>query len=80
MVRNEYPSLDRAIALLDKSPSVAFSRDFSVMRDPVISDLIFLYHKGSKVGIFMKNEIALGAKFNCLKESLTEMKLKVGVR
>jgi hypothetical protein len=80
MVHNRYPSIDEAIRGLAKSPAVAFHREFCVMKDEVIPDLIYLYHKGQKVGMYSKGEkkVQLGNKFNCLKESLEELKLKVG--
>jgi hypothetical protein len=77
MVKGDYPSFDRALALLDKSRSVAFSRNFALVKDEVIPALIYLYHKGTKVGMFNGREMCLGINFNCLKESLNEMKLKV---
>lgn len=79
MIKGIYPTFDRALASLDKAPSVAFSYEFALMKDEVIPDLIYLYHKGNKVGYFSKNEVLLGQKFKCLKESLQEMQVKVGV-
>jgi len=81
MVKGNYPSFDQAVRALDKELSVAFTRDFCLMKDDVIADLIFLYHKGSKVGMYTRNgkEVMLGKKFNCLRESLQEQQLKVGV-
>lgn len=81
MVANEYPNLNAAIRSLDKVPSVAFTRDFAVMRDEVVPNLIYLYHKGKKVGMYTPQvkEVSLGNKFNCLKESIEEMRIKVGV-
>lgn len=78
MVNNNYPSFDRALAALDKVPSVAFHREFSLMKDEVLPDLVFLFHKGVKVGWYNKDGISLGAKFKCLKESLQE--IRVGAR
>jgi hypothetical protein len=80
MVHNRYPSLDEAVKELAKCPSVAFHREFAVMKDEVIPDLVYLYHKGQKVGMYSKgeNKVCLGNKFNCLKESLEELKLRVG--
>lgn len=79
MIKGVYPSFDRALVALNQCPSVAFSYEFSLMKDDVIPDLIYLYHKGNKVGYFSKNEVLLGQKFKCLKESLQEMQVKVGV-
>lgn len=79
MVANDYPSFEVAMRNLDKVPAVAFCREFSLVKDEVIPDLIYLYHKGSKVGYYSKNETILGKKFVCLKESLEEMRIKVGV-
>jgi hypothetical protein len=78
MVANEYPSFNKALAGLDRVRAVAFHRDFCLVRDEAIPQLIYLYHKGEKVGMHNKGEIALGPKFTCLKESLGEMQLKVG--
>lgn len=80
MVANDYPSFDRAVRGLDKIPSIAFHRDFCLVKDAVIPQLVFLYYKGTKVGMHstISGEITLGAKFTCLKESLDEMLLKVG--
>lgn len=80
MIAGIYPSFDRALKLLEKAPAVAFSREFALSKDEVIPDLIFLYHKAKKVGYFAKDEAVLGANFKCLKESLEECKIKVGVR
>ena len=81
MVAGNYPTFEEAIRSLDKATSVAFNRNYCVMRDEVIPGLIFLYHKGTKVGMYTAetDRVKLGTKFNCLKESLEEMKLKVGV-
>lgn len=80
MIANQYPSFDRAVTLLSKCQSVAFHRDFALMKDSVIPELIFLYHKGEKVGAYMNGAAMLGKKFTCLKESLQEMKVAVGAR
>lgn len=78
MVENNYPSFDVALKSLDKIASVAFNRDFALAKDPVIPDLVFLYHKGEKVGMIAPKtrEVTLGDKFKCLKESLQEIELK----
>lgn len=80
MVSGDYPTFDQAVRGLAKVPSVAFSRYFCLVKDEVIADLVYLYHKGMKVGMFNKGtgELCLGEKFRCLKESLTELGLKVG--
>lgn len=79
MVGNIYPTFEQAVKALDKSPAVAFHRDFCLVKDEVVPALIWLYYKGNKVGMINKGETTLGPKFNCLKESLQEMHLKVGV-
>jgi hypothetical protein len=78
MIGNIYPSFDLALRSLEQVPSVAFCRDFSLVKDEVVPELVYLYHKGAKVGFFSKSEITLGKKFACLKESLQEMHVKVG--
>lgn len=79
MVAGDYPSFDKAVELLDKCPAVAFSRDYCLVKDEVLPGLVYLYHKNAKVGMYAKGDVSLGNKFACLKESLEEMKLKVGV-
>jgi hypothetical protein len=76
MINNDYPSFDRAKALLGKIPSVAFCRDYSLMKDEVLPELMFLYHKGQKVGFVNETGVTLGEKFKCLKESLSEVKVR----
>lgn len=78
MVAGKYPSFEDAWRCLDKVSSVAFSRDFCLVKDEIIPELIYLYYKGEKVGLAGKTCVNLGGKFNCLKESLEEMKLTVG--
>lgn len=78
MVANDYPSFERALVSLNKVNAVAFHRDFCLVKDEAIPQLVYLYHKGVKVGMHSKGEIALGPKFTCLKESLDEMQLRVG--
>jgi hypothetical protein len=79
MVTGDYPSFTQALELVAKVPSVAFHRDYALVRDEVIPKLFYVYYKGAKVGMFNKDEVYLGDKFSCLKESLMEMRLKVGV-
>jgi hypothetical protein len=81
MIKGEYPSFDQAMKALDKSPAVAFDREFCLVKDDCFPELItYLYHKGVKVGMFNKNDgLSLGKKFTCLKEQLGEMKIKVGL-
>lgn len=81
MVIGDYPSFDEAMRGLEKSPAVAFDRDFCLVKDDCFPELItYLYHKGAKVGMFQKGDgITLGKKFRCLKEQLGEMKIKVGL-
>ena len=78
MVAGKYPTLDQALACLKKVASIAFDRDFCLVRDEVIPDLIYLYYKGDKVGMYSRDEIKLGDKFKCLKEKMNELQLKVG--
>lgn len=77
MIMGDYPSFERAKGLIGKSPSVAFCRDFSLMKDEVLPELIFLYHKGAKVGYVSETGVTLGEKFKCLRESLAEQKVRV---
>jgi hypothetical protein len=81
MVAGRYPSFKEALEGLAKVPAVAFSTEFCLVKDPVIDNLVFLFRKGSKVGMYARNsgEVTLGKKFVCLKESLQELGLKVGV-
>jgi hypothetical protein len=79
MINNVYPTLTQAIKALEKSPGVAFSRDFCLVRDEVLTDLIYIYHKGEKVGLLQRDDgsVRLAAKFRCLKEALEELKITV---
>lgn len=77
MIRGDYPSFANAVRALAKAPSVAFSRDFCVMKDEILEELFHLYHKGKKVGVSLNGRITLGKNFLCLKESLEELGLKV---
>ena len=81
MIANDYPSFDQAVRSLDKLSAVAFHREFCLVKDAVIQGLIYLYHKAKKVGMYTKNngEIGLGKQFACLKETLQEQRIKVGV-
>lgn len=81
MAAGHYPTFDQAVKGLEKTMAVAFNREFCLVKDEVVPELIFLYHKGAKVGMFSSRhqEVSLGKKFVCLKESLEEMRLKVGV-
>jgi hypothetical protein len=73
MVEGRYPSFDVALKALNKITAVAFSRDFCLVKDTVIPDLIYLYHKGNKVGMYNSGKTSLGADFKCLRESLNEL-------
>jgi hypothetical protein len=75
MVANKYPTFDAARRALAKVPSVAFSRDFCLVKDAVVEDFTWIYYKGDKVGMFAGESITLGNKFKCLKESLQELGL-----
>ena len=77
MIAGRYPSFDEALRALNKVPAVAFDRDFCLVKDDVIPELTYLYHKGSKVGYFNTREVTLGKKFACLKEVLQENRVKV---
>jgi len=79
MVVGDYPSFDVAVKSLKKVKAVAFSRDFCLVPDEVVPGLIFLYHKNVKVGMFHGDNVTLGEKFTCLRESLEEQHVKVGV-
>jgi hypothetical protein len=81
MVKNVYPSFGLSLSNLDKVSTIAFHRDFCLVKDEVIPNLVYLYYKGAKVGMYTiaTQEINLGTKFSCLKESLRELGLKVGV-
>jgi len=78
-IKGNYPSFIRSLELLERVPAVAFSREFCLVRDDVIPHLVYLYHKNVKVGYYSKDEVSIGKKFECLKERLNEMHLKVGV-
>jgi hypothetical protein len=80
MVAGNYPTFEQALKNLTKVPSVAFNRYFCLVRDEVIADLVYVYHRGMKVGMLNKvtGDLCLGERFLCLKESLTELGLKVG--
>lgn len=78
-VNGRYPTFDQAVQGLEKSKAVAFHREFCLVKDEVVPNLLWLYHKGTKVGMFNRGEATLGPKYGCLKEALQEMKLKVGV-
>lgn len=75
MVNDRYPTVAQALKALAKCPSVAFSRNFAFSKDAVIPDLIYIYHKGDKVGMYntASGRASLGEKFQCLKEALNEL-------
>lgn len=77
MIKGRYPTLDQAKALLNKSPLVAFSREFAIAKDEILEDMFILYYKGSKVGVFLDGKVTLGKKYTCLKETLLEIKVNV---
>jgi hypothetical protein len=77
-IKGKYPSFGDALRSLDKIKAVAFSREFCLVRDECVPALVWLYHKAEKVGMYTDNKATLGPKFNCLKESLQEMQIKVG--
>lgn len=77
MVNGQYPTFAGAVKALSKCPSVAFSRDFCIMKDEIMEELLFLYHKGKKVGVILNEKITLGKGFLCLKESLEELGLRM---
>lgn len=77
MVNGDYPTFDVALRALGKSPAVAFSRDFCVQKDEILDELVHIYHRGEKVGARLNNSVVLGKKFQCLKEGLGELGVKV---
>ena len=77
MVNGDYPSFAGAVKALGKCESVAFSRDFCIMKDEILEELLHLYHKGKKVGVILNGSITLGKNFTCLKESLEELGLRM---
>lgn len=77
MYHNKYPTFEEALKKLSKQlPSVAFSREFCVERDPVVPDIQNLYFKATKVGVVMNGGVVLGTKYLCLNEMLEEAKRK----
>lgn len=81
MIKGLYPSFHQALKALDKAPSCAFSREFAIVKDKIAppSLLCHLWHKDAKVGLLMNNSVHLGSRFSCLKESLTELGIKVEI-
>lgn len=77
MIKGRYPTFEQAKALLNKSPLVAFSREFAIARDEILEDMFVLYYKGSKVGVFLGDKVTLGKKYTCLKETLLEIKVNI---
>lgn len=78
MVKGDYPSFEVAKRALAKCPSVAFDREFALMKDDILGDtLLRIYHKGKQVGAYLDGKVTLGKNFECLKESLVELGLKV---
>lgn len=77
MYHNKYPTFEEALKKLsEKLPSVAFSREFCVERDPVVPEIQNLYFKATKVGVVMNGGAVLGTKYLCLNEMLEEAKRK----
>lgn len=79
MIKGDYPTFEQAAANVHKKKEIAFSRYFCLVQDEVIPDLLFLYYKGSKIGFLQKKEVTLGKNYECLKESLEELNVKIGV-
>lgn len=75
MVHGRYPTMVEALRMLEKQLAVAVSRDFCLQRDDVLPEFIYLFYQGKKIGMYTDNRVKLGQKFNCLKESLEELKL-----
>jgi len=75
MVHGRYPTTVEALRMLEKQLAVAVSRDFCLQRDDVLPEFIYLFYQGKKIGMYTDNRVRLGQKFNCLKESLEELKL-----
>jgi hypothetical protein len=78
MVRGDYPNFKTAMAALGKATSIAFSRNFCLEKDDIIEQLIHIYHRGEAIGGVLDGKVILGKKFQCLKESLEELGVKVG--
>lgn len=80
MVAGVYPSFNVALKALDKAYAVAFSRNFCLVKDEVLPNLTYIYHKAEKVGLLGPNkEAMLPKRFECLKESLVELGVRVQI-
>jgi hypothetical protein len=82
MITGKYPSVDEALTLLEQDDiaSVAISREYAIVADEELEDLIVLFHKTKKVGFMpTKGSFKLSKKFKFLKEELDERKIKVEV-
>jgi hypothetical protein len=81
MIAGRYPSYAVALRALAKVPAVAFSRDFCFVKDEVVPELVYIYHKGAKVGLWKgeTSSVVVGKKFECLKEGLSELGIRVTV-
>jgi hypothetical protein len=82
MLKGVYPTFDEAVRTMNKGKitGVAFHRQFALVRDPALPELLYLYHKSDKVGvIFGGNKIILTKGMICLRESLQEIGLNVEV-
>ena len=74
MMMGRYPTLDEAKMRLcaDKTvKSVAFDRDFAVVRHTTLSNLFFLVYKGSQVSFSGDFEFSLPEEFQFLTEVCT---------
>ena len=78
MVKGVYPSFEKAREKVSKDGgSCAFSREYALMADADLDGLIYLYHKGDKVGFILDDKVKLANKMKCLKEALAELGLRL---
>jgi hypothetical protein len=73
-IKGNYPRYDLAYQMVkgDGLNAVAFARNFALIRDKDMEELIYLYHKKEKVGFIVNGLVSLSKKGNCLRESLRE--------
>lgn len=76
-IKGLYPEYDEAVKEIERgnASSVAFHRQFALVSDPELEELLYLYHKKDKVGFMMDGKIKLTHKGRCLKEALQEIKV-----
>lgn len=68
MVRNEYPDFDEALAKLIPNTSIAVSRDWLLAKD--VNYIIYIRYRRDVVGIIVRNNIHLFARFAYLIDTL----------